>query len=211
MAASGEHTYQFGAFLLNATERVLLREGKRVPLRPKAFETLLVLVENAGHIVQKETLIKRVWPDAFVQEDNLTFNISILRKALGDHPGGQQFIQTEHKVGYRFVAPVKILDSTMVDNGQLGRNPLTRPAPAEESAGCGPPSPPRGRGKALESGRGKALESGRGKDLESGRGKDLEMERGADFRVGSWQDIARGRGEDIKGGSSAGSAAALHL
>ena len=142
MGASGERSYQFGPFLLNPAERVLLREGVRVPLTPKVLETLLVLVENAGHTVKKETLIERVWPDAFVQEDNLTFNISALRKALGGHPGGQQYIQTEHKVGYRFVAPVKIL-------APGAEWPVSSAAPIPTGAGsadAGPASAPTSRG-----------------------------------------------------------------
>jgi DNA-binding winged helix-turn-helix (wHTH) protein/Tol biopolymer transport system component len=111
MAYGRDRAYEFGPFLLNAAERVLMCQGQRVPLPPKVFEMLLVLVEHAGHIVQKETLFKRVWPDTIVQEDSLTFNISTLRKALGSHANGQQFIHTEPKLGYRFVAPVKILAS----------------------------------------------------------------------------------------------------
>jgi Tol biopolymer transport system component/DNA-binding winged helix-turn-helix (wHTH) protein len=107
MTPGADRSYEFGPFLLNAAERVLLCRGQRVPLTPKVFETLLILVENAGHIVSKDTLFKRVWPDAHVQEDNLTFNISYLRKTLGHYGGGQQFIQTEPKLGYRFVAPVE--------------------------------------------------------------------------------------------------------
>jgi len=152
MAPRSERTYQFGPFLLNAAERVLLREGEPVHLTPKAFETLLVLVENAGHTVQKETLIKRVWPDAFVQEDNLTFNISALRKALGDHPGGQQYVQTEHKVGYRFVAPVKTLEpgsepTQSLTSRSLAGTPSPGLPPDEVHRDGGPPSPPRGRGE----------------------------------------------------------------
>jgi Tol biopolymer transport system component/DNA-binding winged helix-turn-helix (wHTH) protein len=98
------HSYRFGPYLLVTAERVLLCQGQRVALNPKAYETLLTLVESAGHIVSKETLLKRVWPDTVVQEDSLTFNISSLRKTLGT---SQQFIQTEHKLGYRFVAAVE--------------------------------------------------------------------------------------------------------
>jgi Tol biopolymer transport system component/DNA-binding winged helix-turn-helix (wHTH) protein len=134
MAPRSERTYQFGPFHLNATERVLLREGERVPLTPKVFETLLILVENAGHIVPKETLIKRVWPDTIVQEDNLTFNVSTLRKALGEHPGEQQFIQTEHKVGYRFVAPVRVLTPTSTEPPSVAPTFRARPEPSEGSA-----------------------------------------------------------------------------
>ena len=109
MTHEGDRAYEFGPFLLITAERVLMCQGQRVPLTPKVFETLLVLVENAGHIVHKETLMERVWPDTIVQEDSLTFNISTLRKALGGHGAGQQFIKTEPKLGYRFVAPVKIV------------------------------------------------------------------------------------------------------
>lgn len=119
MAPRGECAYEFGPFLLIAADRALLHQGQRVPLTPKAFETLLTLVENAGHVVTKETLIKRVWPDTNVQEDSLTFNISTLRKVLGDHNSGQQFIQTEHKLGYRFVAPVKVLAPASADPASL--------------------------------------------------------------------------------------------
>jgi DNA-binding winged helix-turn-helix (wHTH) protein/Tol biopolymer transport system component len=111
MEPGGAPAYEFGPFLLDAAERVLLCQGQRVPLTPKVFETLLILVENAGHVVPKETLFKRVWPDTIVQEDSLTFNISNLRKTLGHYAAGQQFIQTEPKLGYRFVAPVKVQES----------------------------------------------------------------------------------------------------
>ena len=108
MPPPAAHSYRFGPYLLVTAERVLLCQGQRVALNPKAFDTLLTLVENAGHIVSKETLLKRVWPDTVVQEDSLTFNISTLRKVLGS---SQQFIQTEHKLGYRFVATVTVQES----------------------------------------------------------------------------------------------------
>src|ERR1700693_4656746 len=96
--------YVFGAFRLDPTEHVLLSSGARVPLTPKAFETLLVLIENAGHILEKEDLLKRVWPDTFVEEGTLARNISTLRKALGDGPEGESYIETVPRRGYRFVA-----------------------------------------------------------------------------------------------------------
>jgi Tol biopolymer transport system component/DNA-binding winged helix-turn-helix (wHTH) protein len=108
MSVVDSHSYRFGPYLLVTEERLLLCEGQRVPLTPKVFDILLVLVENANHVVSKETLLKRIWPDTVVQEDSLTFNISILRKILGSHANGQQFIQTEHKQGYRFITPVAI-------------------------------------------------------------------------------------------------------
>ena len=78
------HFYEFGRFRLSTADRVLLRQGDLVPLTPKVFDILLALVENGGRLVEKEDLMKRVWPDTFVEEGNLTQNISLLRKALGD-------------------------------------------------------------------------------------------------------------------------------
>jgi DNA-binding winged helix-turn-helix (wHTH) protein/Tol biopolymer transport system component len=128
MTPGGDRAYEFGPFLLIAAERVLLCQGQRVPLTPKVFETLLILVENAGHIVPKDMLFKRVWPDTIVQEDSLTFNISNLRKILGHYGAGQQFIQTEPKLGYRFVAPVKAI---------LSASPDAETAPSLNSHGIG--------------------------------------------------------------------------
>lgn len=102
--------YQFGAFNLDAAECVLRRGEETVALTPKAFEMLLVLVRNGGRIVQKQELLNAVWPDTFVEESNLTFNISVLRKTLneGDEPNnGVRYIETVPKRGYRFVAPVR--------------------------------------------------------------------------------------------------------
>ncbi len=98
--------YEFGRFRLKANERVLLRGDDFVPLTPKAFDILLALLENDGRIVRKDDLMKRVWPDTFVEEGNLTQNVSLLRKALGESASGPQFIETVPRRGYRFVAPV---------------------------------------------------------------------------------------------------------
>jgi DNA-binding winged helix-turn-helix (wHTH) protein len=99
--------YAFGPFLLDACQRVLLRDGKPVPLTPKAVDTLLVLVRNAGHLVAKDDLMKEVWPDAFVEEVNLAKNIFVLRHTLGNGEQGQNYIETVPKRGYRFVASVR--------------------------------------------------------------------------------------------------------
>src|SRR6185295_11036423 len=88
-------------------ERLLLRDGVPVPLTPKALDTLLVLVENTGRLLDKEDLMKRVWPDTFVEEAGLTRNISSLRKALFDDSAAQQYIETVPKRGYRFTAAVR--------------------------------------------------------------------------------------------------------
>lgn len=108
------HLYEFGAFRLDATERLLLREGEAVQLTPKAFELLLALVKQPGHLLEKETLLKTVWPDTIVGENNLADNISRLRKALGEGEHGQKFIETVPKRGYRFRADVKRLDGENV-------------------------------------------------------------------------------------------------
>ena len=77
MSKRAKQFYEFGPFRLDPTERLLLRGGEPVPLTPKAFETLLVLVKNSGHILDKDELMKILWPDTIVEEANLTVNISI--------------------------------------------------------------------------------------------------------------------------------------
>src|SRR5215208_6100992 len=104
MAQQDNHSYEFGRFRLKVAERVLLRDGELVPLTPKVFDILVTLVEHGGQVVSKDDLMKRVWPNTFVEEGNLTQNISLLRKALGETPGGAQFIETVPRRGYRFVA-----------------------------------------------------------------------------------------------------------
>jgi DNA-binding winged helix-turn-helix (wHTH) protein len=98
--------YEFGPFRLDTEERQLLREEKPVPLTPKAYQTLRILVENSGELVAKEELMRQVWPDAFVEEGGLTRNISALRKALSDGRG-EPYIQTVPRRGYRFVAKAR--------------------------------------------------------------------------------------------------------
>ena len=102
-----QHFYEFGRFRIRTSDRVLLRDQEIVPLTPKVFDILLALVESSGQVVSKDGLMKRVWPDSFVEEGNLTQNISLLRKALGDGQNGHQFIETVARRGYRFVAPVR--------------------------------------------------------------------------------------------------------
>jgi DNA-binding winged helix-turn-helix (wHTH) protein/alpha-beta hydrolase superfamily lysophospholipase len=100
-------TYRFGPFCLNVRERQLSRGDEIIPLRGKVFDTLTVLVENAGRLVTKQQLLDAVWSEATVEENNLNHNVSVLRKALGEKATGQQYIETVPKVGYRFAAPVE--------------------------------------------------------------------------------------------------------
>jgi DNA-binding winged helix-turn-helix (wHTH) protein/TolB-like protein/Tfp pilus assembly protein PilF len=104
MGEQDNHSYDFGRFRLKVAERVLLRDGEPVPLTPKVFDILVTLVEHGGQVVAKDDLMRKVWPNTFVEEGNLTQNISLLRKALGETPGGVQFIETVPRRGYRFVA-----------------------------------------------------------------------------------------------------------
>ena len=104
--ASPARVYQFDSFVLDQTERVLLHGRNRVALTPRVFDLLAALVESAGQLVTKSTLLEKVWPDTFVEEANITLNIAILRKLLGRKPSGRQYIETVPKRGYRFVAKV---------------------------------------------------------------------------------------------------------
>jgi Tol biopolymer transport system component/DNA-binding winged helix-turn-helix (wHTH) protein len=115
MSKQLNHLYEFGEFRLDVADRVLRHGEKLVPLTPKVFETLLVLVRCGGHLVRKDELIKQVWADAFVEEANLARNIWMLRKALGDDEGEHCYIETVPKLGYRFVAPVRELPNEAVD------------------------------------------------------------------------------------------------
>lgn len=98
--------YQFDRYRIDMNERLLLCEGETVPLAQKSFDVLLALVERNGQIVDKEELMQRVWPDAFVEEGNLTQHIYKLRKILGQSPGGRDYIENIPRRGYRFVARI---------------------------------------------------------------------------------------------------------
>jgi Tol biopolymer transport system component/DNA-binding winged helix-turn-helix (wHTH) protein len=101
------YLYEFGPYRLDAAERILTCEGKAVSLPPKVFDTLLVLVENQGRVMEKEELLKILWPDSYVEESNLTTYVSQLRKALSESSEGQSYIETVPRRGYRFIAEVK--------------------------------------------------------------------------------------------------------
>jgi len=107
--------YEFGQFRLDPAEQVLMLSGKPVHLTLKAFAVLCILVENGGHLVTKDVLMRKVWPDVFVEESNLAQAISSLRKALGE--GHQrhlshEYIQTVARRGYRFIADVRLRRKT---------------------------------------------------------------------------------------------------
>jgi Tol biopolymer transport system component/DNA-binding winged helix-turn-helix (wHTH) protein len=106
MRRNSKHFYDFGPFRVDGAERLLLRGDQVVPLTPKTFEMLLVLLERSGHVLTKDELMKRVWPDTIVEEANLSHNIYKLREALGEGRNGEKYIETLPRRGYRFVANV---------------------------------------------------------------------------------------------------------
>jgi len=111
MSKAGKNSYEFGPFRLDPEQHLLMRGDELVALPPKAFETLVLLVENGGRVLQKKELMEALWPDSFVEESNLTQNIFLLRKALGEESG--EYIKTVPRIGYRFVAGVsEVLDES---------------------------------------------------------------------------------------------------
>src|SRR5262245_55781133 len=123
MPTRPQHLYEFGPFKLDTAEQLLLRDGKALPLTPKAFEILVALVERSGHLVEKEELMKVVWADAFVEESNLTNNVSSLRKLLAQGTSGENYIETVPKRGYRFTGDVRELtpDTVVVERRMFTR------------------------------------------------------------------------------------------
>ena len=117
MSAETRFLYEFGRFRCDPQEHLLLCDGKPVSVAPKAFEVLVVLIQSNGRLMTKDDLMQKAWPDTFVEEANLTINISALRKLLGDTPEGQQYIETVPKRGYRFLAPV----TRVRDEGEANR------------------------------------------------------------------------------------------
>jgi DNA-binding winged helix-turn-helix (wHTH) protein/TolB-like protein/Flp pilus assembly protein TadD len=120
--------YEFGPYRLDVKERILQRDGEQLPLTPKVFDLLALLVENHGHLMEKDILLKALWPDSFVEEANLNVNVSALRRALGESPTDSRFIETVPRRGYRFVAQVMEL-------------PVVSPAAIDSSAKTEVPTP----------------------------------------------------------------------
>src|SRR6266849_3599319 len=111
MSNAVSYLYEFGPFRLDPTERLLLRDGHPVPLTPKAFDVLMVLLQHSGHLVEKKQLIEAVWPTSFVEEGNLSVMVHALRKAFGSDHRDPTYIETVSKRGYRFAAEVKLVES----------------------------------------------------------------------------------------------------
>jgi DNA-binding winged helix-turn-helix (wHTH) protein len=130
MSYTISYFYRFGDFAIDLEQRVLLRGKQPVALTPKVFDTLLVLVERHGRIVSKDELMNLLWPDSFVEDSNLIFNVQHLRKALGDDARHPVFIETIARRGYRFIADV---EECLTDEGAVLSNVKVRSAHDEYS------------------------------------------------------------------------------
>src|SRR4030095_3332074 len=119
MSSPIKNLYEFGSFRLDTAERTLLQAGKPLTLTPKDYVILLALVERSGRIIEKDELMRKVWPDTFVGEENLTRHVSTPRKELGEHSGEPQYIETIPKRGYRFVAEVKTVTAGSAESADL--------------------------------------------------------------------------------------------
>jgi eukaryotic-like serine/threonine-protein kinase len=115
MTNAAANLYEFGQFRLDRVKRLLLRDGEVVALSPKGFDILLTLVENSNRVVEKSELMDTIWPDSFVEEANITQNVSILRKVLGERAGEHRYIVTVPGRGYRFVASVGQVSDQVAD------------------------------------------------------------------------------------------------
>jgi TolB-like protein/DNA-binding winged helix-turn-helix (wHTH) protein/Tfp pilus assembly protein PilF len=145
MSVQTKVTFEFGSFRLNPYERRLLRDQTQIHLPPKAFDALVVLVENRGHLLEKDELLRKVWPDTFVEESNLAQHISLLRKALQGGQDGSQYIETVPTRGYRFIAEVRELGGITPDT-----NVLSGPTPSQQpSLGVSENTRPRHRFPSL--------------------------------------------------------------
>ena len=137
MKAEHAHYYGFGRFTLDVQEQRLSDGESNIPLTPKAFEVLSLLVLNAGHLIEKEELMQHVWPDSFVEESNIAKIIHTLRKRLGDDGNGNAFIETVPTKGYRFVADVSVIEERAygdVSESSSVESLVTELTPAESVA-----------------------------------------------------------------------------
>lgn len=146
------HTYEFDDFRLDAVRRLLLRSGEVVPLTPKVLETLLYFVRNRGRVLGKSELMGALWPDAFVEENNLTQSVSSLRRALGEARGENRYVVTVPGQGYRFAAEVRTIASAVsaASEPPLAQGPMPDPdasASEIERQATGPASTSRENGR----------------------------------------------------------------
>ena len=123
------HFYEFGPFRLDLERRSLSHDGEVVPLPPKVFDTLVLLIEHKGRVIRKEDMMKTLWPDRYVDESNLSQNIFMLRKILSEKSGTDQYIETIPKTGYRFSRTVKEVQEVIENTEEELLAPVEEPAP----------------------------------------------------------------------------------
>ena len=128
MSKVNRRLYEFGTFRLDVAERLLSRDGERVPLPEKAFDTLCILVRRGNRLVRKDELLNEVWPDAIVEENNLDKNISLLRQVLGERDGKGKFIETVRGHGFRFVPEVREVETEETYREPSGEEPPSPPS-----------------------------------------------------------------------------------
>src|ERR1041385_3754919 len=107
MSGQNENLFEFGPFVLDGIEQTLVRDGEEIPLPPKASALLLFLVSNAGRTIEKAEIMEAVWPETYVEEQNLVWTIHLLRKVLCDDANTPKYIETKPRRGYRFVGEVR--------------------------------------------------------------------------------------------------------
>jgi DNA-binding winged helix-turn-helix (wHTH) protein/tetratricopeptide (TPR) repeat protein len=140
--AMNKRFYEFGPFRIDVANRLLLRGGEPLAVTPKAVDTLLALVQCRGQVLRKADLMNLVWPDTLVEESNLSQNIYLIRKALGERPNGLSYIETIPRRGYRFVADVREYQDEPVGPASCAlRNAKVRMDGPEEAGGQTPNTP----------------------------------------------------------------------
>ncbi len=143
MSENPREIFTFGPFRLDARERLLRRDGAPVALQPKVFDTLVLLVRRAGQLVRKDELLRELWPDTHVGEANLTQNVWLLRRALGEEEAGTAYIETVPRAGYRFAAPVSRMATEAAPAAPI---PGDRPAPMDRPVSLDPSDRPPAMG-----------------------------------------------------------------
>ncbi len=126
--------YLFERFLVDERERLLVCDGQVIPLRNKVFETLCVLVRNPGRLMHKEELMRTLWPNITVEENNLQHNLSVLRRVFRQRNNGGKFIETVSRQGYRFVAPVHAIEDITGNLLELGPSTGLHPVGRDQNA-----------------------------------------------------------------------------
>src|SRR6266516_848167 len=134
MIYDSQKSYEFGSFRLVPAERQLLLNGKPVSLKPKAFDTLVVLVQNSGRVLKKDDLLRQVWPDSFVEESNLNHYISVLRKTLSNGNNGDAYVETVRGYGFRFNGDVRAINEEESSSRLVHRHTRTHVVFKEEDS-----------------------------------------------------------------------------